>query len=382
MTTNPITNTKAQMELIQKDNKKDQIKMLLVAMGLVPSGSSANWNPKDKNFALIVLQMLSILGMNNLQHGITDMGDLQNAQSQVQGALSNLGSFFSMLEGSVTKSANGLPSNFWSKSNTNTDNMTRAMKELYDLFHSNTNKSLPTASTLYIEIGGEKIYANGTAVKNGKTTTNDLLKNYISKVAAESGLGCLSSGIPSGDTTTHFSLAMVYVVDKLQVGLDKVNPKLVLSKIKKGGGADYLVKNYNPSNWNSIDAGLQGLYTNLNVSVNGGYSLWGILTATVQNSGNSWQYWKQGQCNDVENTLDQMSANYFIGTNANEGSLLETTYASLSYSQNLFQTQTTTDNSTLQQETQQITSYDQIGKEILSEIDKNLSLTVDNAGQG
>lgn len=425
----------------------DERRRLLLALGITPGANGNDWNVHNKNFALIVMQIMSILGMNNLQKSITDMGDLQKSQAMGQGDLTSLGSLLSFLEGSVVKGSgrigagiysggasnlygsifnskgvlsaidglNGLKSGFWGNAS-NVATLTNAMKSLFQLFHSNTNSSLPTLANLSITVGNEKIYADG----HGTGPLHNLLKNYLAKITAANP--CLSQGISSPNSATpNVSLAIVYVVNKLQVGLNGLNAGSAASTIQNAGGVNYLMDHYNPKSWNSISTGLSGLYNALqnpigkvknedgktwyaNIQVGSdtnsnnegnlpepGDSLWAVLTSSISGAGYDWSSWGNPSATDgysnwtfTAGAFDIMAANYYTQENQTNGdgksSLLSQFYNSVSSAQSLFSTQTTQNNADLQQYSSQLTSFDQIGQNIATSEGKSESFMVQNKG--
>ena len=102
-----------------------------------------NMNVRKVSIEYIVIQVMSIMGMDPLQRQISDLANTQNAGSEGQNDITNLGAFLSYIESEVkgygkgtSGDGGGLPSNFWNGSNgaTNTSKLKQFLSQFKKYF--------------------------------------------------------------------------------------------------------------------------------------------------------------------------------------------------------------------------------------------------------
>ena len=347
-------------------------------------------NVRKVSIEMIVITVMTVMGMNPLQTQIADLANLQNAGSEGQNDVTNLGAFLSYIESEVkgydTKKKKGLGgelgSGFWSKNN----------QTKLSTFIANFKK--------YYE--GDK--ANGTFSKfqfyfpgMSKTQNQALTKMLLSKFWAniQKGKGNVGSYI-NGTGKGNISDIQMYMLMKIQYELDKKyadnKTPIALYKIYKGLAGNVMSKLYNPKHDPVVETGANGLWGDLGVGIStlDGNTTGGPTRRTFTNFRNDLLN-ANGSLSTVEHDLDTIASQYYENNNPGStsktststsskpnGSMVANIYNGTSTAQSLSNTQNQQNTQKVQQTNSELTSDDKTAQSIITNFSQSIGVMTNN----
>ena len=310
---------------------------------------------KSTNYTVIILNALITIGMNPIQDQITDFGKLGESEASVEDDGSNLGSFFSYLEGASTKS--GFKSGFWSDSK-NYNSLLKAIGFYNRLFNQgeieNNNGTFK---------GVNPTLHNVNIVINGVNYSGDskVIEAFLNNAKKALGIPVTTTG------SKRVSDITLYILNKLQTKVDGVNVNHSVNVNDLGGV-------YNVNGDDALTVGAKELYERLTASVNVGgftHSLAYYMQQALEDNS------KMGQLELVLDALGkQFAKDTSSGISGKNGSFFTELYNSLTDLKNLFQGQGSIITNDVQTRTSQMTSYVKIGQTVTSNSDKALKFMV------
>ncbi len=339
----------------------------------------------------IVIQVMTIMGMNPLQLQIADLANTQNAGSKGQNDNTNLGSFLSYIESEVkghgkstSGDGGGLPSNFWTggSATTNTSKLKQFISQFKKYFDG--DKANGTFSKF-------QFYFPGMSQAENQKLTKEMLAKFWGNI--KQGGGKIGSYIK---TSGDISDIQMYMLMKMQYEIDKKYSTGTSAATYSALVGHAMSKLYNPQNDAVVETGANGLWQDLNVGISKVPDhKGGAECSTFSNFKNELQRYIDDPTDvnliKIEKDLDTISVQYYennnpsststsagSGTSHPTGSTIANIYNATSTAQSLSNTQNQQNTQEVQQANSELTSDDKTGQSIISSFGQGLTVFVQN----
>lgn len=294
----------------QSTNQSNQV--ILIAKELKGSDSGPDLNPRDVNYAMIVMEVMVKFGLAPIEKMMQDMAKLEKLLSKFQGDFTEIQQFLNMIEEEAhsgkgywkpgadpfdghhytdPNAFNGLPKNFWKE---HASDLKEFMNTIKSMFYAGSDKSNPTLGDLMKEFGG---------------SSSDLM-NYFKKISKEfNDPKDPNHQIITTDPNQHVSMIQLLVFLKLQLAVDEKQMShspipsdltKVFDPYNKDGSGDGMIK--------SLMGFLNSLTTDVSAKRKGGSS---------EDFGNLLDAIKDGNMDKLEQIFGAMAYNYYWTKNPN-----------------------------------------------------------------
>lgn len=363
------------LQSIPKTSTNDQA---LIAF-IKKAEKKPDFNPRDVNFAMIVMQFMVKYGLGPIEKLMSDMAKLEKLLAQFQGDFGNIAQLLSMLEkeaksgkgfwkngkgGFGPGAFNGLPKNFW---NGHKSQLKEFMNEIKSIFFAGSDKSTPTLADLMKEFGGGNLEA------------------YFKKISGEfNDPSDPKHKVITTDPKQHVSLLQLFIFLKLKVSADE--KALSHSPIPKD-----LTKLFDPNPKSGSDdpiiSSLLSFFANLKTPVTAKRK-----DGSEKHFGNLLEAIKSGNLDQLGKIFGAMAFNYFWSKNPNydekdpkppspgpgyhwkndpgvaDGDFLSTLYSSTSSVQTLISSSSNEEMTTMQEYSSEGSRYQNIGQNMIEQV--------------
>ena len=352
-----------------------------------------NMNVRKVSIEYIVIQVMTIMGMDPLQLQISDLANTQNAGSEGQNDVTNLGAFLSYIESEVkgfgsssSGDGGGLPSKFWDGTNgaTNTSKLKQFLSQFKKYFDG--DKANGTFSKF-------QFYFPGMSAAENKKLTTAMLSKFWANI--QKGDGKIGGYIK---TSGNISDIQMYMLMKMQYEIDKKYSANTSAATYSKLVGHAMSKLYNPENDAVVETGANGLWQDLNV---------GLASQTTMQSKNPnvpgfknfladlQKYINGGetaaQLSKIKDDFNAIAVQYYENNNPGStaksststsskptGSMIANVYNSTSTAQSLSNTQNQQNTQEVQQTNSELTSDDKTGQSIITSFGQGVAVFVQN----